>query len=271
MPTTLTAPSAWFATRGSMPSEASPRAGEAITEDGILGGRLRLRQPAAGYRVGIDPLLLAAAAPALGRGQALELGAGVGAASLALAWRQAEARVLGLELQPSLAALAIENAQINGLAGRVAFRAGDLMRPPPDIAAGGFDLVLANPPFHVAGSATAPAEPGRALGHVEGEADLVAWIAQACALVRPGGQILLIHRPERLTHLLGLLEGRAGGVTLFPFWAAAGKPARRVLVLARKGSRAPLALAAGMVLHEADGRYTAAAEAVLRHGEAIDL
>ena len=254
-----------------MPAEASPSAEAAITEDGILGGRLRLRQPAAGYRVGIDPILLAAAAPSLGHGRALELGAGVGAASLALAWRQTEARVLGLELQPSLTALAAENAGINGLAGRLAFRAGDLLRPPLEVATGGFDLVLANPPFHAAGSATPPAEPGRARGHVEGEADLAAWIAQACALARPGGQVLLIHRPERLADLLGLLGGRAGGVTVFPFWAAAGKAARRILLLAHKGSRAPLTLAAGMVLHQADGRYTAAAEAVLRGGEAIAL
>jgi tRNA1(Val) A37 N6-methylase TrmN6 len=254
-----------------MTAEASPCAGKAITEDAILGGRLRLRQPAEGYRIGIDPILLAAAAPALGRGRALELGAGVGAAALCLAWRQREAQVVGLELQPSLAALAAENAGINGFAGRVAFRTGDLLRPPAETAAGGFDLVLANPPFHAARSATPPAEPGRAWGHVEGEADLAAWIARANALARPGGLLLLIHRPERLGELLGLLEGRAGGVVVFPLWAAAGKPARRILLLARKASRAPLSLGAGMALHEADGRYTAAAEAVLRHGEAIAL
>ncbi len=254
-----------------MTAEASPGAEDAITEDAILGGRLRLRQPAQGYRVGIDPILLAAAAPAQGRGRVLELGAGVGAASLCLAWRQREAQVVGLELQPVLATLAAENAAINGFAGRVIFQAGDLLRPPPAIAAGGFDLVLANPPFHAAGSATPPAEPGRARGHVEGEADLAAWIARACALARPGGQLLVIHRPERLGELLGLLEGRAGGAVLFPLWSAAGKAARRILLLAHKGSRTPLTLAAGMSLHEADGRYTAAAEAVLRDGEALAL
>ena len=254
-----------------MPAEASPSAEQAITEDGILGGQLRLRQPAAGYRVGIDPILLAAAAPSLGRGRALELGAGVGAASLSLAWRQTEARVLGPRAAAFPGGAGGRERRHQRFAGRVAFRAGDLMRPPPEIAAGGFDLVLANPPFHAAGSATPPAEPGRARGHVEGEADLAAWISQACALAKPRGQVLLIHRPERLAELLGLLDGRAGGVTVFPFWAAAGKPARRILLLAHKGSRAPLTLAAGMVLHEADGRYTAAAEAVLRRGEAIAL
>jgi tRNA1(Val) A37 N6-methylase TrmN6 len=44
-----------------------------------------------------------------------------------------------------------------------------------------------------------------------------------------------------------------------------------VLVQGRKGSRAPLALMPGLVLHEADGSLSAAAEAVMRHGEALSL
>jgi tRNA1(Val) A37 N6-methylase TrmN6 len=49
----------------------------------------------------------------------------------------------------------------------------------------------------------------------------------------------------------------------------AGKPATRVIVRGRLGRRTPLSLAAGLILHEADGRYTAAAEAVLRHAQPL--
>lgn len=254
-----------------MPAEAPTLDAAAVTEDAILGGRLKLRQPAAGYRIGIDPIFLAAAAPALGEGCALELGAGAGAAALCLAWRQRQARVLGLELQPDLAVLAADNARLNGLSQRLRFLAGDLLNPPGEVATGGFDLVMANPPFHAAGSATPPTEPGRACGHVEGEAGLAAWIARGLSLAGSAGALLLIHRPERLGEILGQLEGKAGGVVVFPLWPAAGKPARRILVLARKGSRAPMTLAAGLVLHAPGGGYSAAAEAVLRSGEAIQL
>ena len=255
----------------SMPAEFRPPEAGAASEDAILGGRLKLRQPAAGYRIGIDPIFLAAAAPVLREGRALELGAGAGAASLCLAWRQTRATVLGLELQPDLAALAEENSRLNGLSQRLRFLAGDLLNPPGEIARGGFDLVMANPPFHAAGSVTPPTEPGRARGHVEGEAGLEAWIACGLSLAGPTGALLLIHRPDRLGEILGLLEGKAGGVVIFPLWPAAGKPARRILVLARKGSRAPATLAAGLLLHAPGGAYSAAAEAVLRNGEAIEL
>ena len=237
------------------------------TEDAILGGQLRLRQPAKGYRTGIDPIFLAAAAPSSAR--ALDLGCGVGAAALCLARRLQEVEVAGLEIQPALAALARENVRLNGLEARVVIHEGDLLQPPM-LLSGDFDLVMANPPFHAAGQATAPADPGRARGHVEGAADLARWISQALKLAGPKGHLLAIHRPERLGDFLALLEGRAGGITVFPLWPGSGRPARRILLLARKGSAAPLALAAGLVLHEADGRYTAAADAVLR-GAGLDL
>ena len=50
--------------------------------------------------------------------------------------------------------------------------------------------------------------------------------------------------------------------------AAPDAPAIRVLVRARKGSRAPLALLPGLMLNDADGKPTAEAEAILRGGAA---
>lgn len=244
-------------------------ASSAITEDRILGGRILLRQPASGYRVGIDPVLLAASVPAFGQARALDLGCGVGAAGLCLAWRQPGLRITGLEIQPALATLAAGNAALNQMSARLNILAGDLLRPPSQLKAASFDVVLANPPFHVAGRASAPKEPGRAQGHVEGEADLAAWIACALDLAAPGGLLLMIHKPERIGDMLDLLEGRAGAVELFPLWAGEGKPARRILLRAKKASAAPLTLHQGLVLHEADGRYTQAAEDVLRNAAAL--
>lgn len=241
----------------------------AITQDRILGGRIQLRQPASGYRVGIDPVFLAAAVPVHEGGRALDLGCGVAAAALCLAWRQPDLQITGLEIQPALAELAAGNAAINQMSGRLSILAGDLLRTPPELGVQSFDIVLANPPFHVANRASAPKEPGRAQGHVEGEADLAAWISRALDLAALGGLLVMIHKPERIGEILALLEGRAGAVEIFPLWAGANKPARRILLRAQKGSAAPLTLHQGLVLHEADGRYTVAAEAVLRGGEGL--
>src|SRR6516164_10768778 len=96
-----------------MPAEAD------LSDDAVLGGRLRLRQPRRGHRFGHDAILLAAAVAARAGERAVELGAGVGAAGLALARRVEAVEVTLVEIDPALTALAAENAERNGLAGRV--------------------------------------------------------------------------------------------------------------------------------------------------------
>jgi tRNA1(Val) A37 N6-methylase TrmN6 len=90
-------------------------------------------------------------------------------------------------------------------------------------------------------------------------------------MVRAKGTVTFIHRADRIDALLGQLAGRAGEIVIFPLWPRAGQPASRILVRARKQIAAPARLAPGLVLHEADGRFTAAAGAVLRGGEALVL
>jgi tRNA1(Val) A37 N6-methylase TrmN6 len=60
-----------------------------------------------------------------------------------------------------------------------------------------------------------------------------------------------------------------GSQRLLPLWPHAGEPAKRVLLLARKGGRGPGVVLPGLVLHNADGGYTPAADAVLRGGAGL--
>lgn len=243
-----------------------------ITADRLLGGRVKLTQPAEGYRVALDPVLLAASIEVLAGESVLDVGAGVGAAALCLAARVPGCRVMGLETQGTLVRRANDNAALNGWADRVAILEGDLLRPPPHLAPGSFDQVMANPPHLEAARASPSPVPGRDAAHVEGEARLAAWIAFALKMVRAKGSITLIHRADRLDEVLAALHGKAGEIVIFPLWPMDdGRPAKRVIVRSRKGVAAPTRLCAGLVLHRADGGYTDAAEAILRGGAALEL
>jgi tRNA1(Val) A37 N6-methylase TrmN6 len=245
---------------------------EEITEDALLGGRVRLVQPAEGYRVAIDPVLLAASVPARAGEQIFDVGSGVGAAALCLAARVGGCRVAGLELQRGLVRLANDNAALNGCKDRVAIMEGDLLRPPPRLAPGSFDHVMANPPHLDQESSVASPVAGRAVANREGEAQLGAWIAFCLTMARPKGSISLIHRADRLDAILAALHRKAGEIVVFPLWPAAdGRAAKRIIIRARKGVAAPTRLAAGLVLHGPSGRFTEAAEAVLRGGAALEL
>jgi tRNA1(Val) A37 N6-methylase TrmN6 len=245
--------------------------GPAFTEDGLFDGRVRLRQPANGARAAIDPVFLAAAVPAQRHQLILDIGCGTGAATLCLLHRVPECRVIGLDMQRDLVRLATENIALNGFGGRATALIGDLLQPPPRLSPGSFDHVMANPPFLPAGHSTPPVNPARAAASVEGEAGLGDWVRFALAMLRGKGSVTMVHRADRLDALLGHLAGRVGEVVVYPLWPYAGRAASRVLVRARKEVAAPARLLPGLTLHEADGQYTAAAEAVLRGGEALAL
>ena len=241
------------------------------SEDRLLGGRVVLRQPSAGYRVALDTVFLAAAAPVGPGERVLDLGCGVGGAGLCLLARVGRVDVTGLEIEPSLVELARRNARLNGWAERMAVLEGDVLSPPPALAAGSFDHVICNPPY----LAEAHSQPSRTrlatVANREAGARLSDWLDVALIQVRSGGSVTFVHRADRLDELLALLHGRAGGIVVFPLWPRAGRAAKRVLVRAHRENATSMRLAAGLVLHGDDGRFTEGAEAVLRLGRALEL
>ncbi len=241
------------------------------TDDHLLGGRVRLRQPAHGYRVAIDPVLLAAAVPAVAGDTVLDIGCGVGAAALCLSVRVPGCRVTGIETQRELVRLASDNVALNECEGRVTAMTGDPLPPPPPLEPGIFSHIMANPPFLARDAATPPPYPGKAAAQIEGEADLAAWLRFALTMVRTRGTLTFIHRADRLEYVLAGLAGRAGEIIVFPLWSGPEKAAKRVIVRARKEAATPTRLLPGLILHDANGRFTAAAEAILRQGAALAL
>lgn len=245
---------------------------EVVTKDAFLGGRLLLHQTARGHRAGSDALLLAAAAPAEVAGPALDVGAGVGAAGLSLAALRPGISFGLIEKDPGLAALARENLTLNGCAERGKVYEADLLDPPSRLAAGlkdaGADLIISNPPFLEGGRVRSSPDAAKRLAHVMPTGvTLGAWIEACFALLAQGGLIIMIHKPEALPELLAGFGRRGGEIRLLPIYPQAGKPAVRILLRAKKGSRGPLAIAPPLILHEG-GRFTREAEAIHR-GEAL--
>ncbi|WP_415184181.1 tRNA1(Val) (adenine(37)-N6)-methyltransferase [Phaeovulum sp.] len=247
---------------------------EDLTQDGFLGGHLIVAQPRNGYRAAMDPVLLAAACPAYAGQSVLELGCGAGVASLCLGWRVPGLRLAGLEVQPSYAVLARDNAARNGIMLEV-FE-GDLAAPPPDLRAQNFDHVIANPPYFAPCDGTSAADAGRELARRE-LTPLDQWVRQALRRLHPGGQITLIQQADRLADVLCALAGRAGSTQVLPIAPRQGRAAGRVIVQARKGGRGVLRLLAPLVLHAApahirDGEdMTPEVRKILRNGAPLVL
>jgi len=256
------------------PLSSGPR--PETTDDAVLGGRLRLMQKKKGHRVGHDAILLAAATGARAGDRAVEFGSGVGAAGLALAVRCPEVAVTLMEIDPELSAIAAQNIARNGLEPRVRAVTLDVTAPADDFAAHGIgpgsaDHVLMNPPFNNPVRQNVSPDPARRAAHAAGEGVLADWIAAATWVLHSAGTLTLIWRADGLDEVLTALGENFGGIAVLPVHGRAGAPAIRVIVQARKGSRAPLALLPGLNLNDEAGKPTAKAEAVLRGAEPLPL
>lgn len=244
------------------------------TEDGFLGGRLIVAQPARGYRAGLDPVLMAAAVPARSGQSVLELGCGVGVASLALGLRVPELALVALELQPDLAALARANASRNGVTLDIV--EGDVARMPAALRARRFDHVIMNPPWFARDTSVPAAVPSRETGLGE-SVPLEIWLSAAAKRLAPRGTLTLIHRAERLPDVLRSLPGGLGGLELLPLLPREGRAARLILLRGRAGARAPFRLHAGLVMHEGARHpgdrehYAPTIRAVLRDAAALEF
>jgi tRNA1(Val) A37 N6-methylase TrmN6 len=246
----------------------------AASEDAVLGGRLVLRQPLRGHRVGHDAILLAAATAVAAGGHAVDLGAGVGGAGLALARRIGGLAVTLVEIDPELTALASSNAERNGLSDRVRAVCLDAESSAAAFAAAGLpagcaDGVLMNPPFNV--SQNPSPDHGRRVAHEATRDTLRKWLATAARLLRLDGMVTLIWRADGVADVLAALADDFGAIAILPVHPKPGAPAIRVLARAVKGSRSPLVQLPGLVLADADGKPTAQAEAILRENSALPM
>jgi tRNA1(Val) A37 N6-methylase TrmN6 len=228
----------------------------AFTEDGFLGGQLRLRQPKSGHRAGHDAILLAAATPARSGDRVVDLGSGVGAAGLAVAHRVSGIDLALVEIDPALAELARNNAAANAIKAEVmvldveaSASAFDGARLAPDSV----DVVLMNPPFNDPARHRASPDGVRERAHVATATTLAGWVHVARRVLKSNGQLAMIWRADGIAEVLAALDRGFGSLEILPVHGDPTAPAIRILVRAVKGGRAPTRLHAALLLKEESG------------------
>jgi tRNA1(Val) A37 N6-methylase TrmN6 len=246
-----------------------------ITEDIFLGDQLTIRQPAKGYRAGIDAVLLAATARA-GEGPILDVGAGVGTVGLCAAVRCKDVSVVLLEREAEIAALARANVVANGLSSRVAVVEADIGEPlsaeaKQALPADSFAHVLANPPFHDDGAGTPSTSFFRNLSHSMAADALETWLRFMARMTAPGGRATMIHKADALPRILKGFENRFGAIAILPIYPRDRAPAIRVIVDGIKGSRAPLVIKPGLILHGDGNAFRPDVDAILRQGAGLNV
>jgi tRNA1(Val) A37 N6-methylase TrmN6 len=238
-----------------------------ITEGHLLGGRVLYRQPASGFRSGIEPVLLAASVPAQPGERVLEAGTGAGAALLCLTARTPGIRATGVEIDGPTADLAAANACANGLSG-IEIIVGRIETVTLPYS---FDHAIANPPYHSSDGTASPVA-ARDTAKRGSVALMAAWIGRLSGVLRDRGTLTLIVPAGMIPACVSAMaESHCPCTVIFPLWPKAGRSAKLVLLRGGKNVRSPMQLMSGLVLHHPDGSFTEAARAVLDGAGALTL
>lgn len=239
------------------------------TLDKLLNGRFAVEQPAKGYRIAVDTLLLAAAVPAQENQHILDMGCGVGGVMLALATRIAGCTITGIEIQPYMAGLCKSNIQRNGLEARLNVIDGDVQLLPEELA-GRFDHVMLNPPYNDAARHGASPTASKKRANTDEEGELPAWIAAAARALKTGGLMTMINRSDREAEIVALCTAHFTDIRIKPIWSKADGTGKRIIIRASNGQGNGIIRETPFILYGPDGRYSEAGESILRHAQAMD-
>lgn len=239
-------------------------------EEYLLSKRVLLRQPKGENRPTLEAIFLAAAVQAQPGETVLDINANVGAASLCLAIRCPQVKVVGLEPQRELVRYTSDNIKTNRLMGQVEVLQGELLKPPPRLAAGTFSHVMVNPSFSDQLPNTSATFKAHTDSSLSNNSYLIQWARFCLLMVRPLGTITFIHHANYLDQILTFFAGKLGNINLYPLWSKQNEPAKYILIKGTKNATGPTCLLPGMILQHGGGQYTAAAEQIIHHGKSLE-
>lgn len=234
------------------------------TMDKFLNGKVLLKQSKTGLRATSDSVLLAAFVKIKENENLLDIGAGNGVIGLCVNARQ-KCNLNALEYQSNLIKQIQQNAELNKT--DVQIIEHNLFDKQDVLKGMLFHHVVTNPPFHD--------NTGKGRQNIEqqlayrAEFYLTKWLDYCLKHLESKGSFTMIHRPELLGEILGVLEKKLGKIEIFPIQTKQNQPATRIIVRGILGAKTPTKLYPPLVMHNSDGTRSEIAEQILRDAKGM--
>ena len=242
-----------------------PRNDSGETLDALFEGRLKVLQKKCGYRFSIDAFLLARFAKPFPMDRIIDLGTGCGIIPLILTFRHKVKKVIGVEIQPSLADLARRNVALNRLSARIKIWEKDLKTLEEKNGRGTFDLVLSNPPYRKVGAGRVNPRLEKAVARHEITATLEDVIRTAGDLLKEKGRLIMIYPASRAADLIEQMRKFHLEPKRLQFVHSHPRDEARLLLLeGLKEGHAQVRVLPPLFLYDSMGKYTPEAQEIFR-------
>ncbi|WP_149466264.1 tRNA1(Val) (adenine(37)-N6)-methyltransferase [Paenibacillus antarcticus] len=223
--------------------------------DDLLTHNLRIIQSDEVFSFSMDAVLLARFASIPPKGRVLDLCTGNGVVPLLLTSRT-KASIEGIEIQPRLADMARRSVALNGLEESVVIREGDLRELYKETGHGIYDAITVNPPYMPMNGSDIKLNEHQAIARHEIHCTLEE-VLQACTrLVRTGGKVNMVHRPQRLGELMTLMrENRLEPKRIRFVHSRAGSEANMVLIEALRDGKPDVRILPPLIVYNEHNEY----------------
>jgi len=227
------------------------------TTDTFFGGKLLVKQAAAGYRFSIDAILLAHHASVHPGERLLDLGTGCGIIPLILAYRHPDITAIGIEIQNELADLAVSNVNANQMQNRITVLRLDMRNLKPAMIGGPADVVVCNPPYRSPNSGRLNPDAQRAIARHELKVSLSDVLKTTRRVLRTNGRFFIIYPAQRISELLAQMH--LSGIEpkyMRAIHSRLHEEAKLILVGGTKGARAGTTIGPPLIIYAKEGAYT---------------
>lgn len=220
-----------------------------ITKDSIFNGAIKLYQPKKGYRVAIDPIILASVVDIKKEQTVLDVGCGVGTISLILKYLDKSQLITSIDVDPIMTDLCKKNAEVNDLSLDIINHGieDDFLKNRC------FDCIVTNPPFYDPDNFRSSEKKFTANFET---INIKSWISFCIKRLNNLGYLYIIHIPEKLGAILASLGNLVGKIEIIPIYSRANQAAKRIIVRCKKGSREQLKILPGIISHQENNKYS---------------
>lgn len=206
---------------------------------------------------GIDAVLLANFAKAKETDNVIDLGTGNGVIPILMAAKTTAYKLTGLEIQKLSADLAKRSVLMNNLSERISIVQGDIKEATKIFGASSFSVVTTNPPYMNQNHGLLNDYSPKAIARHELLCSLEDIISQSAKLLKPGGNLFMIHRPHRLEDIMVLLrQYRIEPKRIRFVHPYIDKEPTMVLIEANRGGKSNLTVERPLVIYKDVNEYS---------------
>lgn len=229
--------------------------GERIDDLDLKG--LKLIQNPEWFCFGTDAVLLSDFARIRKSEKIVDLGTGTGVIPILLYGKYSPRKIIGVEIQDEVAEMAGRSVELNNLTQVIEIYNGDIKDCYKYIGTNEFDVVVSNPPYQKVNGGLISPQDKKAISRHEILISLDELIYTSGKLLKDGGRLYMIHRPERLKDIIiSLDKNRFNPKRIRFIHPYVNKKPTMLLIEAAKFGGDFLTIEEPLYIYNKDGSYT---------------